>query len=576
MSGCSARSVRQTTRTLGSVLVFLFVVAGWLGDGASAERYDLVVRGGMVYDGTGSPGRIADVGIRGDRIAAIGDLSTAIAAREIDARGQAVAPGFINMLSWAVESLIEDGRSESDLRQGVTLEVFGEGVSWGPWNGELKQDCVKNQSEVRYAIEWTTLDEFLRYLAKRGVSCNIASFVGATTVRMHELGAADRAPTAAELERMKRLVRQAMEDGAVGVASALIYAPAFYAKTDELIALAKVAAEYDGLYATHMRSEGNRLLEGIDETLAIAKAARIRTHIYHLKAAGEPNWSKLDAAIGRIEAARNGELEVTADMYTYPAAATGLDASMPPWVQEGGYERWRARLQDPQVRLRVLREMRTPSQDWENLMLLSGSPEKVLLISFKNDRLKSLTGKSLAEVARMRGRSPEETAMDLVVEDGSRVGVVYFLMSEPNLRRQIQLPWVSFCSDAESLAPRDPFLRYNVHPRAYGSFARLLAKYVREERVLTLPEAIRRLTSLPARTLRIADRGELRPHFYADLVIFDPGQIQDHATFAQPHQFATGVRHVVVNGQPVILEGTHTGATPGQVVRGPGWKSPRR
>ncbi len=535
-----------------------------------AADLDVILRGGDVYDGSGRPPVVADVGISGDRIAVIGDLSGRTADRVIDVDGLAVAPGFINMLSWAVDSLIEDGRSVGELRQGVTLEVFGEGMSWGPWNDRLKQWCKDGQSDIYYDIQWSTLNQYLEYLTRRGVSCNVASFIGATTVRVHEVGFEDRGPSRRELARMKALVRQAMQEGALGVASALIYAPAFYAKTDELIELCKVAAQYDGLYITHIRSEGNQLEAGVDEAIRIAKEAGIRTEIYHLKAAGESNWHKLDSVIARVEAARRAGIQMTADMYTYTAAATGLDASMPPWVQEGGYHAWAERLRDPKTRLKVMREMQIPSDEWENLLLLSGSPDKVLLVGFRNEQLKSLTGKTLAEVARLRGKSPEETAMDLVVEDGSRVGTVYFLMSEQNIRRQIRLPWISFCSDAASQAPEGVFLKSGAHPRAYGNFARLLGKYVRDERVITLPEAIRRLTSLPARNLRIRQRGMLKPNYFADVVVFSADQIQDHATYAQPHQLATGMVHVLVNGQLVIRDGRHTGAMPGRVVYGPG------
>jgi N-acyl-D-amino-acid deacylase len=544
----------------------LWVSTHWL----AAADFDLILRGGTVYDGSGAPPQVGDVAVRNDRIAALGDLSNRTADRIVDVRGLAVAPGFINMLSWAVDSLIEDGRSESDIRQGVTLEVFGEGVSWGPWNERLKQWCRDGQSDIRYEIEWTTLNEYLEYLARKGVACNVASFVGATTLRIHELGFEDRAPSRRELARMKQLVRQAMEEGALGVASSLIYAPAFYAKTEELIELCRVAAEYDGLYITHLRSEGNRLEQAVEEALKIARTAGIRTEIYHLKAAGQANWPKLDTVISRIERARAEGLAITADMYTYTAAATGLDASMPPWVQEGGYNAWVERLRDPKTRLKVLREMATPSDEWENLLLLTGSPDKVLLVGFRNEQLKPLTGKTLAEVATLRGKSPEETAIELVIEDGSRVETVYFLMSEENIKRQIRLPWVSFCSDAASLAPEGVFLKSGTHPRAYGNFARLLGKYVRDEQVISLAEAVRRLTSLPATTLRLEQRGLLKPGYFADVVVFDAETIQDHATYAQPHQLATGMVHVWVNGQAVIADCQHTGATPGRVVHGPG------
>ena len=537
-----------------------------------AQTCDLLVRGGTVYDGSGKAPVVADLAIDGDSITAIGKLEKARGRVEIDATGLAVAPGFINMLSWATESLIADGRSQSDIRQGVTLEIFGEGESPGPLNAAMKKNVAEAQGDIRFPVTWTTLGEYLDHLVKGGVSPNVASFIGATTVRIHEIGFADRPPTPAELQRMCRLVRQAMEEGALGVASALIYAPGFYAKTDELISLAKVAAPYHGIYISHLRSEGNRLLEAADELLTIARAAGITAEIYHLKAAGEPNWNKLDALIQKIEAARASGLRITADMYTYTAGATGLDAAMPPWVQEGGYNEWARRLQDPAIRERLRSEMSTPTDRWESLYLAAGSPEKVLLVGFKNDKLKPLTGKTLAEVARLRGKSPEETAMDLVVEDGSRVDTVYFLMSEENVRKEIKLPWVSFGSDAGSLAPEGVFLKANSHPRAYGNFARLLGRYVREEKLVPLAEAIRRLTSFPAETLKLDRRGWLKTGYFADVVVFDPAKARDDATFEKPHQYSSGVVHVIVNGVPVLKDGEHTGAKPGRVVRGPGWK----
>ena len=537
---------------------------------ASPPEYDTVIRGGMVYDGSGAPPVRADVGLRADTIAAVGDLGDARGRSEIDATGLAVAPGFINMLSWATESLIADGRSQSDIRQGVTLEVFGEGWSLGPLNDAMKTDMKNAQSDLRFDIDWTTLGEYLESLERRGVAPNVASFVGATTVRIHELGYEDRPPTPEELDRMRALVRQAMEEGALGVGSSLIYTPAFYADTDELVALSKVAAGYGGMYISHMRSEGNRLLEAVDELLTIAREAGIPAEIYHLKAAGRENWHKLDDVIARVEAARAEGLKITADMYTYTAGATGLDAAMPPWVQEGGFEAWRTRLRDPAVRARVAREMRTPTDAWENLLLAAG-PENVLVVGFRNEKLRRYTGMTLAEVAEERGVSPETAAMDLVVEDSSRVGTVYFLMSEDNVRRQITLPWMSFGSDAGSLAPEGVFLNTNPHPRAYGNFARLLGRYVRDEGLIPLEEAVRRLTTLPASNLKIRRRGALKPGFFADVVVFDPKEIRDHATFAEPHQYATGVVHVFVNGTAVLRDGEHTGATPGRVVRGPGW-----
>jgi N-acyl-D-amino-acid deacylase len=550
-----------------ALLLMCFAVAC-----AEAPAYDVIIRGGAVYDGSGGPPNQADVGIRADQIAAIGDLSRSRAPLDIDARGLAVAPGFINMLSWANESLIHDSRSQSDIRQGVTLEVMGEGESMGPLNPSMKKLYAELQSDVKYDISWTTLGEYLAFLEKKGISTNVASFVGATTVRIHELGYADRAPTPEEMDRMRALVRASMEEGALGVGSSLIYAPAFYAKTEELIALAEEAGRYGGMYISHIRSEGNALLEAVDELIRIAREARVPAEIYHLKAAGEQNWPKMDQVIARVEAARAEGLRITADMYTYPAGATGLDAAMPPWVQEGGLREWIRRLKDPAIRARVRREMTTPTTAWESLYLAAGSPERVLLVAFKQDTLKPLTGKTLAAVAKMRGRTPEDTAMDLVIEDDSRVGTVYFLMSEENIRKQLKLPWVSFDSDAESLAPEGVFLKSNPHPRAYGNFSRLLGRYVRDEKVISLEEAIRRLTALPAENLKLDRRGALKAGHYADVVVFDSNTIQDHATFDAPHQYSTGMKHVFVNGAQVLKDGEHTGATPGRFVRGPGFK----
>jgi N-acyl-D-amino-acid deacylase len=538
----------------------------------TASSYDLVIGNGLIYDGSGSAPVRGGIAIAGDTIARVGDVSGARATYYIDAKGMAIAPGFINMLSWANESLIEDGRGQSDIRQGVTLEVFGEGESMGPLNDSMKRENVELQADIKYSIEWTTLGEYLDYLVKRGTSPNIASFVGATTVRIHELGYADRPPTPDELARMQALVRTAMEEGALGVGSSLIYAPAFYARTDELIALAKAAAPYGGSYISHMRSEGARLLEAVDELLTIGRQAGVPAEIYHLKAAGKANWGKLTQVIAKVDSARATGANVRANMYTYTAGSTGLDASMPPWVQEGGYKEWAARLKDPAIRARVAAEMRTPTDKWENFFAAVESPEQILLVGFRNDSLKRLTGKSLAEVARMRGKSPEATAMDLVIEDGSRVQAVYFLMSEENVKREVGTPWVSFGSDAGALAPEGVFLKSSTHPRAYGNVARLLGKYVRDEKVIPLTEAIRRLTSLPANNLRISRRGLLKRGYFADVVVFDPMSIQDHATFEKPQQYATGVVHVFVNGVQVLRDGEHTGAKPGRVVRGPGWK----
>ena len=539
-------------------------------------EYDIVLRGGTLYDGSGKPPATGDVAISGDRIAATGDLSGARGKTEIDARGLAVAPGFINMMCWANESLIEDGRSHSDIRQGVTLEVMGEGHSMGPLNGRMKQEMLAEQGDIKYQIEWTTLGEYLKYLERRGVSPNVASFIGAASPREYVIGNQDRPPTADELKQMQELVRHAMEEGALGVASSLVYPPGFFAKTDELIALAKVAAEYDGMYISHLRSEGEQLIEAVEELLAIARGAGIRAEIYHLKTAGRDNWHKLDQVITLVEKARAEGLHITADVYSYPAGSTGLNASMPPWVQDGGFEASLRRMKDPATRRRIGREMRESRKGWENMYLQAGSPDGILLVGFKNEKLKPLTGKTLAQVAKMRGKSPEDTAMDLIIEDESRIDTVYFSQSEENLRRKIALPWVSFCSDSPSLAPEGVFLKSMTHPRAYGSFARVLAKFVREEKLITLEEAIRKLAALPAQNLKLDRRGMLRPDYFADVAVFDPAKIQDHATYEKPHQYATGMVHVFVNGVQVLKDGEHTGAKPGRFVRGPGWKGPKQ
>jgi N-acyl-D-amino-acid deacylase len=537
-----------------------------------APTFDVIVRGGTVYDGSGSPGRRVDIGIKGDRIARIGDLSGESAKTTTDATGLAVAPGFINMLSWATESLIADGRSQGDIRQGVTLEIFGEGSSMGPLSDTMKKRMVEEMGDIKYDINWTTLAEYLTELERRGVSTNVASFIGATTIREHVIGLEGKKTTPSQLDDMRALVKQEMEAGALGIGTSLIYAPAFYASTEELIELCKVAAQHQGKYISHIRSEGNRLLEAVDELVRISREAKIPAEIYHLKAAGKANWSKIDAVIERIEKARAEGLAITADMYNYPAGATGLDAAMPPWVLDGGYEAAFKRLKDPATRRKIAHAIMTPSQDWENLFLAAGSPDRVLLVEFKSEGLKPLTGKSLAEVARMRGTSVPDTIMDLVLEDRSRVGTVYFMMSEDNIRKQIKLPWVSFGSDAASMAPEPPFTRSSAHPRAYGNFARLLGRYVRDEKIITLEEAVHRLSGLPATNLGLAGRGFLREGMFADVVVFDPAQIADQATFEKPHQYAVGMTHVFVNGVQVLKDGDHTGAKPGRAVWGAGRK----
>jgi len=531
-----------------------------------AELADLLIRGGTIYDGRGGPPLEGDVAIVGDSIAALGRLEDWHGRDELDARGKAVTPGFVNMLSWATESLLEDGRAQSDIRQGVTLEVMGEGFSMGPLTEEMKAE-VESQSLLGHPVEWTTLGEYLEHLERRGVSPNVASFVGSATVREHVIGSDDRAPSETELAQMQQLVVEAMGEGAVGLAAALIYAPAFYAQTDELIALARPA----GLYITHLRSEGDALLEALDEFLTIVRTAGVRGEIYHLKVSGRANWHKLETLIERVEAEQRGGLALTADMYTYTAGATGLDGAMPPWVQAGGFEAWRARLRDADMRARVADEMQRPTDAWENMFELAG-PENIKLLAFKNEALRSLTGKTLAEVAAERGTPPAETAMDLVVEDGTRVGAAYFTMSEDNLRRELALPWVSFCSDSDAPSAEGRFLQWSNHPRAYGSFARLLGKYVRDEGVIPLEQAIRRLTSFPVQNLRLQRRGVLEPGSFADVVVFDPERIDDHATYDNPHRYATGVEHVAVNGTLVLRDGEHTEALPGRVVRGPLWR----
>jgi N-acyl-D-amino-acid deacylase len=564
-------NTKPTIRTVLNLFLALGMILWITGCESDSARHDLVIRGGTVYDGLGGAPSVADVAIDDDTVSAIGPAGTLSGHTEIDATGLAVSPGFINVLSWANESLLVDGRGQSDIKQGVTLEVMGEGTSMGPLTERMREERLARQDDLQYDIPWTTFGEYMEHLETRGVSPNVASFVGATTVRVHEIGYEDRPPTEAELERMKELVRQSMREGALGVGSSLIYAPAFYADTEELVALSATAGEFGGMYISHIRSEGTRLLEALDELIEIAQRAGVPAQVYHLKAAGRDNWPKLDSAIARIEAARASGLSITADMYTYTAGATGLDASMPPWVQEGGYEAWAERLRDPEIRARVAREMRSPTDEWENFFVAAGSPDRILLVGFGADSLKPLTGKTLAEVAELRGTSPAETAMDLVIQNGNDVGTVYFLMSEENVRKKVALPWVSFDSDAGAPAAEGVFLKSNPHPRAYGSFARLLGRYVREEGVIPLEEAIRRLTSFPAGTFGIAGRGVLEPGAFADVVVFDPQRIIDRATFAEPHQYAEGVVHVFVNGVHTLRDGEHTGATAGRFVRGPGW-----
>ena len=535
----------------------------------SCADYDVVIRNGMIYDGTGEKPYSGDVAINNDKISKVSKSINGKGKKEINASGLAVSPGFINMLSWATTSLIKDGRSLSDIKQGVTLEVFGEGWSMGPLNEKMKE---QQQTEAEgFEIDWNSLGQYLESLERRGVSTNVASFLGATTLRIHEIGFADRKPTDQEMNNMRELVRVAMEEGAMGIGSSLIYAPAFYSSTEELIEICKVASEYGGMYISHMRSESNQFLEALDELIQISEEANIPAEVYHLKAGGIPNHYKMDLAIEKINNARDRGLNITTDMYNYVAGATGLDAHMPPWVQEGGYDKWVERLKDPSIRVRVKEEMIKDTDDWENLGFLAG-PDGVLFSDFKNPELRKYVGMTLKEVSEKLNKHYADVAIDFVIEDGSRVGVVYFLMSEDNVKKQIQLPYMSFGSDAGSIAPEGDFLNSNPHPRAYGNFARLLGKYVREEKVISLENAIYKLSGLSATKLKLKERGFLKENYFADIVIFDPNTISDHATFSEPHQLATGMHHVFVNGVQVLESGEHTGMTPGRVVRGPGYK----
>ena len=553
----------------GLLAAYLAVALATPAQTRRVDSFDIIIRGGTIYDGAGGAPKRADVGIKGDRIAAIGNLKSAAAPTIVDATGLAVSPGFINMLSHSESSLITDGRSQGELRQGVTTQIFGEG-SMGPLSDDMKRRRVSGQGDLRFEIPWTTLAEYMTYLEKHGISQNAASFVSATTIRENVIGLEDKAPTAEQLDRMRELVRQEMETGALGVTTALIYPPAFYAKSEELIELCKVAAKYKGKYIAHIRSEGNQLIEAVEETLRISREAGLPAEIYHLKTSGESNWNKMDKVIAMINEARRKGMKITADMYTYTAGSTGLDAAMPPWVFDGGRAAADKRLQDQDTRKRIAEAIRTPSNDWENLYMLAGSPDRILLVGFRTEALKPLIGKTLAEAARLRGKDPIETIMDLVYEDHSRVQTVYFMMSEENIRKQLRQPWVSLGSDAASMAPEGAFLRSSTHPRAYGNFARLLGKYVREEKVITLQEAIRRLSGLPATNLGLDHRGFLKEGMFADVVVFDPATIADRATYESPHQYSVGVKHVFVNGIQVLKDGEHTGAKPGRALWGPG------
>jgi N-acyl-D-amino-acid deacylase len=566
---------RFSARSRSKIAAWLQVVLlSCLGPGMSpaqeADGVTAIIKGGMVYDGSGGPPVRADVALRGDRVAGIGDFSKENAPILIDATGLAVAPGFIDMLSWSTESLLEDGRSQSAIRQGVTTEIMGEGWSMGPVNARMKDRIIAEQGDIKFEIKWNTLAEYLRHLEERGVSTNVASFLGATTVREYVIGLEDKAPTPEQLDQMRDLVRRAMEEGALGIGSSLIYAPAFYAKTEELIELCKIAAKDGGRYISHMRSEGNKLVEAVEEIIRISKEAGIPAEIYHLKAAGKDNWPKMDRVLQMIEQAQKRGVDLKANMYAYPAGGTGLDASLPPWALDGGYEALYKRLADPEIRKKLATEVKTPTDQWENFYLATGSPDRILLVGFKSEKLKPLTGKSLAAVAQERGKDPIETLMDLILEDRSRVNTIYFLMSEENIRKQMKKPWVSFGSDEASQAPEGVFLRSNPHPRAYGNFARVLGRYVREEKVISLAEAIRKMTTLPATNLGLKQRGFLKPGMFADIAVFDPAEIADRATFEKPHQYAVGMKHVFVNGVQVLKDGEHTGAKPGRALWGAG------
>jgi N-acyl-D-amino-acid deacylase len=551
-------------------LLHLLFALSIVGSSVVAQDFDVVIKNGVVYDGSGGEGQRVDVAIRRDYVAGLGDYKDASAKTVIDAKGLVVAPGFINMLSWAVDSLIADGRSQSEIRQGVTTEIMGEGESWGPVNGRVRKYMLEQQSDIKYKIEWNSLADYLKYLEKRGVSCNVASFIGAATIRENVIGFRDKQPTSDQLDQMRELVRKEMEAGALGIATALIYPPGSYAKTEELIEMCKVAARYQGKYISHMRSEGNHLLEAFGELVRIARQAGIPAEVYHIKAAGQKNWSKIDDLFARIEAAQKEGLDIRANMYTYTAAETGLTACLPPWTQDGGMDALYKRLADPAVRKKITGEVRVDGDGWENWYTASGSADKILLVAFKSKKLKPLTGKTLADIAKMRGKDPIETLMDLILEDRSRIETVYFVMSEENVKKELAKPWISFCSDEASQAPEGVFLKSNPHPRAYGNFARALGKYCRDEKVISMPEAIRRLSALPATNLGLDRRGMLKEGMFADVVVFDPEAIADRATYQNPHQYAIGMKHVFVNGVQVLKDGEHTGAKPGRALWGPG------
>lgn len=524
-------------------------------------EYDIIIKNAQILDGSGKPGYSGDIAINADTIAAVGNIENAVGKQEIDATGLSVAPGFINMLSWANISLLEDGRSQGDIRQGVTLEVLGEGSSMGPLSESMRKEMKESQGDIKYDIPWTSLGEYLNHLETKGISTNVASFVGNATLRQHVIGIEKRLPTAEEMAQMKKLLRQGMEEGAVGLSTSLIYVPSGHAETEEIIELAKIVAEYDGMYVSHIRDEEGGLLEAVDELISIAEAAKLPAEIYHFKASGNANWQLLDSAITLVENARKKGLAITTDMYMYNASSTGLNVVLPAWAKEGGHSSTMRLMENQAKRKQMMNEI-----DFHV------PPEKILMVGFRNKAMRKYIGKTLADVANERKKSPNETLVDLIYEDDSRIQVVYFSMYEENIKKKLKLPYMSICSDAGSYTNEGVFLEQSTHPRAYGSFARLLGHFVREEKVIPLEEAIHKLTSLPATNLKLNKRGALKEGYFADVVIFDATTITDNATFEKPHQYATGMQHVFVNGGHVLKDGEHTGTSSGRFVKGPGWK----
>lgn len=560
--------VRMGLRSMRSTMIAL---AAFLAGGpvaGKAPEYDLIIRNGTIYDGSGRLPFEGDVAVKGDRIVRVGPRLPGNAARVIDATGNAIAPGFINAFSHATYSLVTDPLAEADLRQGVTLEILGEGDSPGPFNAE---QAAQLRRHVPIPFEWRTLGEYLAALEKRGTAVNFAAWVGATTVRANVLGIADVKPTPDQLIKMRALVRRAMEEGALGLSTALIYVPGSFADTEELAALASEAGRCGGIYVSHMRSEGDHFLEALDELIEIARRSGAPAETFHIKVGAPGNWPKMATALARIRAARAAGVRITANMYPYSASSTGMTASLPPWVQQGGEDAMRIRLKNPMIRSRVIAEMRDPAPSWENVMNGAGGAKGVVLSSFRNEKLRHFTGKTLAEVAALRGVSAEEAALQLIEEEHGKLYVFYFTMNEDNLRMQVREPYVSFGSDASAMTITPEAMRSGQHPRGFGTFARIFARYVRDEKLLTVQEAVRRLTSLPAANYSLPDRGWLKPGYLADIVVFDPAKIQDRATYRQPFSYAIGVSDVIVNGVPALANGEPTGARAGRFVRGRAW-----